>query len=336
MLEGKNVPAMKSLRFRQEREATWTELEELLLKIEKQGRQSLSTDECLALPRLYRSSLSALSVARAISLDTSVTRYLETLCMRAYIHVYGSRTHMWDAVTQFFVADWPQMVRALWKPICVATIVLFGSWILGHFLVASNSEWFYTFLGEGTAQGRTPTASKTFLRASLFQDGPEKQNGLALFAAFLFGHNAKVTLFSFALGFALGVPTLLLLFMNGAMGGALSAVYVRHDLGVDLYGWLIIHGSTELFAIILGAGAGLHMGAAVAFPQAISRRDALRNAGRQAAVLGIGCVVMLFVAGLLEGFARQLVQDTPTRFAIGFFMLLLWLAYFSLVGRRRV
>jgi uncharacterized membrane protein SpoIIM required for sporulation len=335
MLESKTAPVMKSLRFRQEREATWNQLEALLRKIEKQGRQSLSTDECLALPRLYRSSLSALSVARAISLDTSVTRYLETLCMRAYIHVYGSRTHIWDAVTQFFVADWPQMVRTLWQPISVAAVVLFGSWILGHFLVASNSEWFYTFIGDSMSQGRTPTASKAFLRASLFQDGPEKQNGLALFAAFLFGNNAKVTLFSFALGFALGVPTLLLLFMNGAMGGALSAVYVRHDLGVDLYGWLIIHGSTELFAIILGAGAGLHMGAAVAFPQAISRRDALRSAGRQAAVLGMGCVVMLFVAGLLEGFARQLVQDTPTRFAIGFFMLFLWLAYFSLAGRRR-
>jgi uncharacterized membrane protein SpoIIM required for sporulation len=335
MQTGNTIPVMKSLRFRQEREATWQQLEALIDKLEKHGRQSLSTDECLALPRLYRSSLSALSVARAISLDTSITRYLETLCMRAYIHVYGSRADIWEAVRQFFVQDWPAMVRMLWRPIAVAAIVLFGSWILGHLLVANNSEWFYTFIGEGAAQGRTPTASKAFLRASLFQDGPEKQNGLAIFAAYLFGHNAKVTLFSFALGFALGVPTLLLLFMNGAMGGALSAVYARHDIGVDLYGWLIIHGSTELFAIILGGGAGLHMGAAAAFPQDISRADALRIAGRQAAVVGIGCVVMLFVAGLLEGFARQLVQDTPTRFAIGIFMLLLWLCYFSFAGRKR-
>jgi uncharacterized membrane protein SpoIIM required for sporulation len=335
MLEPKNIPVMKSLRFRQEREATWQQLELLIEKVEKHGRQSLSTEDCLALPRLYRSSLSSLSVARAISLDTSVTRYLEALCLRAYIHVYGSRTHVWDAVARFFSHDWPQMVRALWKPIMLAAAMLVGSWILGHVLVAGNSEWFYTFLGDAMAQGRTPTASKAFLQASLFDSGVEKPKGLAIFAAYLFGHNAKVTLFSFALGFALGVPTLLLLFMNGAMGGALSAVYARHDLAVDLYGWLIIHGSTELTAIILGAGAGLHMGAAVAFPQAISRRDALRNAGRQAAVVGMGCVVMLFVAGLLEGFARQLVQDTPTRYAIGIFMFLLWMAYFTFAGRKR-
>jgi uncharacterized membrane protein SpoIIM required for sporulation len=335
MQEQNIAPVMKSLRFRQEREATWQQLEQLITRLEKHGRQSLSTEECLALPRLYRSTLSSLSVARAISLDTSVTRYLEALCLRAYIHVYGSRAHIWDVLERFFTQDWPQMVRKLWRPILMSALILITSWLLGHMLVASNSEWFYTFLGEEAAQGRTPTASKAFLHDSLFNSDMNEKSGLAMFAAYLFGHNAKVTLFSFALGFALGVPTLILLFMNGAMGGALSAVYTQHNLGVDLYGWLIIHGSTELTAIILGAGAGLHMGAAVAFPQAISRADALRNAGREAAIVGMGCVVMLFVAGLLEGFARQLVQDTATRYAIGVGMFVLWMAYFTFAGRRQ-
>jgi uncharacterized membrane protein SpoIIM required for sporulation len=142
-------------------------------------------------------------------------------------------------------------------------------------------------------------------------------------------------LFAFALGFALGVPTILLMFLNGALGGAMSAVFARHDLMVELYGWLIIHGSTEITAIVMGAGAGLHMGAAVAFPRDISRTDALRQAGREAAVVGMGCVVMLFVAGLLEGFARQLVQDTGLRYTIGIGMFLLWMGYFAFAGRRQ-
>jgi hypothetical protein len=41
-----------------------------------------------------------------------------------------------------------------------------------------------------------------------------------------------------------------------------------------------------------------------------------------------GVVLMLVVAALLEGFARQLVDQTPGRFAIGGFMLLLWCSYF--------
>jgi len=39
-------------------------------------------------------------------------------------------------------------------------------------------------------------------------------------------------------------------------------------------------------------------------------------------------VVMLFVAGLLEGFGRQLIKDDLVRYIIAGVMLLVWLAYF--------
>ena len=41
-----------------------------------------------------------------------------------------------------------------------------------------------------------------------------------------------------------------------------------------------------------------------------------------------GVVVMLFVAGLIEGFLRQLIQSDGLRYAIGGIMLLFWLFYF--------
>ena len=41
-----------------------------------------------------------------------------------------------------------------------------------------------------------------------------------------------------------------------------------------------------------------------------------------------GVVVMLLVAGLLEGFARQLIQLDLVRYAIAGLMLAGWLAYF--------
>ena len=41
-----------------------------------------------------------------------------------------------------------------------------------------------------------------------------------------------------------------------------------------------------------------------------------------------GVVLMLVVAGMLEGFGRQLVDDTTGRYVIGYSMLAIWLAYF--------
>ena len=51
-------------------------------------------------------------------------------------------------------------------------------------------------------------------------------------------------------------------------------------------------------------------------------------------VVMIGVILMLLVAGLLEGFARQLVIDDSARLAVGGFMLALWTLYFTVGGRR--
>ena len=48
-----------------------------------------------------------------------------------------------------------------------------------------------------------------------------------------------------------------------------------------------------------------------------------------------GVVVMLICAGLLEGFGRQLIQSTAIRYAIGYGILALWLAYFFAFRPRR-
>ena len=85
------APALRSRRFREEREADWLALERLLGRLERRGAAPLSDDDLLAIPVLYRAALSSLSLARAISLDRALLAYLESLCARAYFVVYGVR-----------------------------------------------------------------------------------------------------------------------------------------------------------------------------------------------------------------------------------------------------
>ena len=99
---------LKSHRFRQEREAEWRKLEDILARAEASSAAKLSDEEIIALPVLYRSALSSLSVARAISLDQSLIAYLESLCTRAYFFVYGTRTTMLKRILAFFSRDWPR------------------------------------------------------------------------------------------------------------------------------------------------------------------------------------------------------------------------------------
>jgi uncharacterized membrane protein SpoIIM required for sporulation len=326
---------LKSFHFRREREATWRALEEVVDRAEKRGVQALSSAELVRLPSLYAATLSSLSVARSISLDRNVVEYLESLAGRAYFLVYGARTNFWEAMAEFFAWRLPAAVRRLKLPFAIALTAFLAGVAAGYILTAANADWFYSFVDEDLAGGRTPTASTEFLRDGLFDEDTGDASALSFFATYLFTHNAKIGMLCFALGFALGLPTIILLVQNGLMLGAFYALYVSRGLGLELGGWLFIHGVTELLAIVLCGAAGLALGGAVAFPGAHSRLANLAATGRLAARVVIGAVGLLLVAGLLEGLGRQLITDTSLRYAIAATTAVAWCLYFGFTGRDR-
>lgn len=317
---------LKSQRFRQAREDDWRRLERLMDKAEKGSASKLTDAEILAVPVLYRSTLSALSVARETSLDQGLIDYLETLSARAYFFVYGSRATIQDRMVAFFRTDWPAAVRGLWRETLVSTALMLLGVLVAGWLVMHEPEWFYAFVPADLSGGRDPAASTETLRATL--DGADGAQGLSAFAAYLFTHNAQVALLAFALGFALCLPTGLLILYNGATLGAFFALFANRGLGFELGGWLLIHGVTELFAVILAGAAGLRIGWAVAFPGQERRLDAAVAAGRTAGIAMGGVVVMLMFAGLLEGFGRQLIVDTGLRYAVAAATAVIWGLYF--------
>lgn len=319
--------------FRAEREADWQRLEAMLDLIEKKSPRRLSSEDLFELPRLYRSTLSALSIARETSLDGSMIAYLESLSTRAYFILYGCRDSFWKQLGGFFALGWPAAVRGMVPEILIIAALFIGSALAGYFLVMADPAWFNAIVSGELASGRNMQASAETLRQSIY--GAPEHDGLHIFATFLFTHNSQISIMAFALGFAFGIPTLFLIASNGVMLGAFYAVFMSKGLGVGFTGWLMIHGSTELSAIILAGAAGLHIGRAVAFPGARSRLAAAGEAGRRGALVMIGVVIMLLVAGLLEGFARQLITVDAVRFAIAAGMFALWVLYFTLGGRRR-
>lgn len=318
--------ALRSDRFRLEREGDWKRLEAIVTRMEKGRLRGISDDDLLALPGLYRTVASSLSIARETSLDAATLGYLESLVQRAWFVVYGPRSSLWDWLRGFLGGGWSAAVRAIWLDVLIAFAVMVAGAVVGWLLVSHDPEWYFALVSKGMAGERVPGASAQVLHDTLF--GQSKQDGMSVFAAQLFSNNAQVSILAFALGFAFGVPSLLLLVQNLAVLGAMAWLYYRVGLALDFAGWIAVHGTTELFAILLAGAAGLHIGRSVAFPGNRPVLQATAEAGRRAAVVMTGVVLMLVVAAMLEGFARQLVDETFGRLAIGGFMLMLWSAYF--------
>lgn len=326
-----NTPAVRSVQFRREREATWQQLEALLERVNHKGLDGLSAEELTALPHLYRATLSSLSVARAITLDRALTEYLESLVSRAYIVVYGSRERARTRIWEFFRWRFPAAVRAARWHLTFSILFSLAGFIVAYAMVSDDHDSYYMFVGD-MAQGRDPSAPTSELRDGLYKD-EGFNHGLTYFASALFNNNSRVGIMAFAVGFLGGIPTVWLLFYNGTVIGGMTALYHSRGLGVDWWGWILPHGVTELLAIFLCGAAGLLLAHALVFPGGIPRGDALRRRGRVAAEIVMGSVVMLFIAGLIEGIFRQTVTDVTVRYAVASTTLFWWVFYFGWVGR---
>lgn len=323
---------MSSHRFREARGADWERLEVLLGRIERGKAGSLREDDLFELPVLYRATLSSLSVARETSLDADLVAYLESLSTRAYFILYGVHSPFWRRLVGFFANDLPGAVRSMWRETLVAVVITIAGAIAAYLLVSSDPSWFYGIVDLEMAQGRDPAASAEVLRESM---AGSDSGELSKFAAELFVHNAWVAIFAFALGFAFAVPTVLMLIYTGCMMGAFMAVFVPKGLGWDFAAWLSIHGTTELFAIMLAGAAGMRIGMATAFPGRQLRLTSAVTAGRSAGFVMLGVVTMLMISGLLEGVGRQVVDNSVSRALIGAGALVFWLTYFYLKPVKR-
>lgn len=325
---------MRSARFRAEREADWKRLDTLVSQAEKGGLQGMTFAQTRDLAALYRQATTSLAIAREITLDTGLLQYLEALTARAYLSVYAPQERLGGVLRRFLTRGAPQAMRRAWVFILIGFLSMGLGAVAGYLLFFENSAWFHVFIPSDLSDGRGPEASTSALRAAIYDNNPDA-SGLGAFATYLFSHNTRIAIFIFGLGVFLCAPAIILTFYNGLILGAFVGLYAERGLGWDLGGWLSIHGVTEISAICIACGGGIQLGAALLFPGERTRKAALRAAGVDAVKLALVAALMLVAAALLEGFARQLINDITTRYAVGWGVGALWLGWFLLGGRSR-
>lgn len=331
-LPGGTPTSLRSVQFRKERESSWRELEQLLARAESEGLGSLRAEEIVRLVELYRSTGSALSVARSISLDKNALAYLEGLSQRAYLVVYSPRRRFLGAILTFFRTTFPRLVRDLRYPLLVTAVVFLGGVLAGERLVRNEPDRFYGLVSSEMAGSRGPHSTAAELLEVLEQKN-EETGALSLFASMLLSHNAQIGLLSFGLGFLGGLPALILVLVNGLVLGAFVAIHETAGIGTEFWAWVLPHGVTELFAMCLCAAAGLRVGQSFLFPGPYRRWEILARNGRGAATAVVGSVALFAIAATIEGFFRQLVTSIPIRLGLASVTAILLLIYFTRIGR---
>src|SRR3954471_15782102 len=296
-------------RFINERKNVWQRLEELLQLLDRMTLRKLHREEVKELGRIYRRTASDLAIARAESRDPRLVNYLNSLVIRAHGRIYRADAQGGQRIRNFFSRDFPQTFRRTWRYTAVTFAVFWlfaGIAFVGTRLDPDFSEF----------AGISPYFREVVINhRTHWWERLNEANQIG--STQIFTNNIKVTFYAFAMGALFGLGTLYVLAFNGAMFGAITALTYRAGFGNDLLlGFVISHGVIELSCIFIAGGAGLLIGTALLMPGDLSRADALKSRGMEAVRLIVGCVPLLVIAGIIEGFISPAPINPAIKFTI--------------------
>jgi uncharacterized membrane protein SpoIIM required for sporulation len=321
--------------FVRARQGRWKRLEALLDTAEASPEWELGTERLLELVRLYRQACADLSEARSYTANAQLLGRLNDLAGRGYRFVYR-RSHgrrLLEAVRRLFLEEIPCAFRRERKAVLAAGAAFALGAAVGLGAVAADRE-----NGARLIPGAFFTQSPRE-RVQAIEGGRERIGDVgdaAAFGASLYTHNIQVSFLAFALGALTLVGGFTLLFLNGAILGAVGGMYWLDGVEAFFLAWVGPHGALELPAIIFGTAAGLRLGRALWLPGSASEGAALREALPGVARMLAATVVVLVLAGLIEGSFSQFSAKTfsyPVKTGVAAVLFALLGGWLFLAGR---
>ncbi len=283
-------------KFIQQRQDDWQRLETLSQKA-KTAADTLSAGDLYELGQLYRTATSDLALAQRDFPTGAVTRYLNGLVGRTHALLYREEPLRWQQVRRFYAESFPQRFRQLLPYTSAAFALFLLPALVAFFVTWGDAEAIYTFLGPGPD---TQSLVRTVENGELWIEiAPSVRSAES---AALLTNNIGVMFMAFAGSATAGLFTLLIMVINGINIGAVFGLLQFHGMSGGLAEFVVAHGFIELSVIFLAGGCGLYVGEALIRPGLLSRKDALVARARLAVSVILGCVPLLILAGLIEGF----------------------------------
>ncbi|UCF91362.1 MAG: stage II sporulation protein M [Desulfobacterales bacterium] len=304
-------------RFITEERRYWAELEAVLNELERKPAHKLDLPRLERFHYLYQRASADLAKLMTFSAEPNTRFYLEALVGRTYgeIHETRAKPHRLAPLHWFFVT-FPRTFRKHLRAfgVCLAAMLLGGAF--GAFVITADPAAKEVLLPFAHLQG---DPSERVAREEGAQED-RLAGGKTSFSSYLMTHNTKVSILTLALGLTWGIGTLIMLFYNGVILGAVAWDYILAGETPFLLGWLLPHGAIEIPAILLAGQAGMILAnALIGWGQPIALRRRLRQTAGDLVTLIGGVAIMLAWAGLIEAFFSQYhAPVVPYSVKIGF------------------
>ncbi|WBW95967.1 stage II sporulation protein M [Oceanirhabdus sp. W0125-5] len=285
---------MKKENFINIHKPDWDKLSMLTEKIQKKGFKSLDSQEVKNFLHLFRLTSHNLSYSKTHYGSCELTTYLNSLIGRSHNYIYSVKRSSFKELLQYFTRKFPALLKEHRKMIFISTFIFLLGFIISFLMVYFDKSSALYFL---------PAA---YVESASQDLGSGAEWNAPMMSSFIMLNNITVSFKAFVFGITLGLGTIYVLFMNGALLGALASLVFMQNNNLVFWSLILPHGVIELTAIFIAGGAGLIIGKSIINPGDLKRKDSIIKGCIQGASLLGGVCFLLVIAGIIEGFFTPL------------------------------
>lgn len=289
---------MREVAFIKQNKEKWLEFEQVISNKEKKSPDDIAN--------LHIKIMNDLVYAQTYYPKSKVTLYLNKLAKSSFDTVYHSKRRNKNVFLYFFFDKVPLICYQYRKYIYLSFILFFAFFLIGLLSTFNDESFARQILGDNYIN-KTIENIESGDAMAIYKGGSNWGTFIGIY-----DNNQRVGLNMFLSGLFIGIGTGFYVVYNAIMVAVFQAFFYQNNSFFDSLKGIWIHGTYEIFSMIIEAAAGYIIGASILFPGAFKRFESFKRGMKSAFYIFISTIPFTLAAAFLEGYITRYSNVMPT------------------------
>jgi uncharacterized membrane protein SpoIIM required for sporulation len=240
-----------------------------------------------------------LAYAKTFYPGSKVTQFINGQASKMYLNIYKNRKEDSNRIVDFWKMDLPLTIRKYHRVIFFMFSLFCVFFLVGFFSSRHDENFVRQMLGDGYVD-KTIQNIEEGNPFGIYRAGNSFLSWMGIMI-----NNIIVSLVYFSQGIVFGFFTVKSLLTEAVRIGSFNYLFFSRGLGLQWTLAVMIHGTLELWSIIVSCSAGVILGMGLLFPGTSTRIDSLKRAAKDGVKITIGILPVFVVAAFFEGFVTR-------------------------------
>jgi uncharacterized membrane protein SpoIIM required for sporulation len=288
---------MREIAFIKSNKNKWLEFEQAIF-----GKAKKNPDE---MANLYIQLMNDLSYAQTYYSKSKTVVYLNYLASSIYQKIYKTKRTESNRLLFFFKTEVPLIVYEYRRYLVYAFALFFATVCIGAISARYDENFVRLILGDGYVN-ETLENIKGGNPVAIYKSGSNWGSFIGITL-----NNLYVGMCCYIFGVFGGIGTFYYSLQNAIMLGSFQYFFYQQGVFWKSVRGIWIHGSMEIFGIVIETAAGYILGASILFPKTYSRMNSFKIGFKNSFKIFLSTVPFTVAAGFLEGFITRYSIDMP-------------------------